>query len=71
MRAVLLLLCLSFPAAAQAPSLDELMKFYVSAGWLKANHNGQEYVCISRQGSDFVDAVVTKLYERAKGVTCS
>lgn len=71
MRAALLLLCLSVPAVAQAPSLDDLMRFYVSAGWLKANHNGQEFVCINKQGSDLVDVIVNKLYERAKGVSCS
>lgn len=71
MRVALLLLCLSFPAAAQAPNLDDLMRFYVSAGWLKTTYNGEEYVCIKREGSDAVDAVVTHLYRRAKGLTCS
>lgn len=72
MRAALLLLCLSFPVAAQAPSPDDFLRVYLSAGWsLAEDEAGGGFVCMPVGAAPIVTGAVLKLYERAKGVTCS
>lgn len=68
-----LLLCLlAVPAAAQSPSVDELVQAYIGAPWIMVPaDSGDRYVCIAEADSKRVDWIVSRMYEQAKGVQCS
>jgi hypothetical protein len=57
-------LLVSAPVATREPSVDDALKAYAQAGWYARDGD----VCIGKQGSDFVDAIVLWLAKRARGV---
>lgn len=67
MTRYLLLFLLAVPAAAQAPSLDQLAHAYATAPWaLVAAQTGEQFVCIDVENSKRVDWIVSMIAERAK-----
>ena len=46
---------------------DQVLKAYVGAGWFQAKDEGNKpVVCISKEGSDYVDNLVSYLAARAR-----
>ncbi len=61
--AVALVLLVAMPATPREPTVEDALQAYATAGWFERDGD----VCIGKQGSDFVDAIVDWLAKRAKG----
>ena len=70
-RLTLIVALCAFPAAAQAPSLDDLLGGYTRAGWFAVDDGGERFVCAPAHGFAVANLLVLKIYERAQGASCS
>lgn len=71
MSRFLLAFILMSPAVANEPTIDQLHKAYMEAGWYPAMSAQGPAICIAAGTSQHVDRVVFMLAQRAKGVRCS
>lgn len=64
LAALFLVVALVVPVEAQTPTVEQALEAYASAGWVKRDG----LVCISPEGSDYVDAIVSWLAKKARGL---
>ena len=70
MSRLLLLILLLSPVEAYQPSIDDMHKAYLGAGWQMRTIGRETLVCIDTKHSLFADRVVQMIVDRAKGVRC-
>lgn len=71
MSRLLLAFILMSPAAANEPTIDQMLSAYAQAGWVQVQHPQGALICIDAALSPYVDRVVFMLAQRAKGTRCS